>query len=152
MLIVIFISDFVISTEGPQSGPKRRHEGAVAKSIKKDFSTPLRYARNDTNKRTDYTQMALYLTMALEVPGASHGAAQHSVGLFVVDELLFFRVPAELSAQPYGNVVQVADGVGADGGVNGTDCLPSALDAFYEIPAVITASRQTNLIGTNRGG
>jgi len=31
----------------------------VEKSIEKDFSTPLRCARNDTNKRIDYTQLVL---------------------------------------------------------------------------------------------
>ena len=83
------------------------------------------------------------------MPWASHGAGQHSVGLIVVDELLFFWVPAELSAEPYGDVIEVADGVGADGGVNGADCLPSALDRVYEIAAVIVAARQANLIGAD---
>lgn len=86
------------------------------------------------------------------MPGASHGAAQHSVGLLVVDELLFFWVPSEFAAEPYGDIIQVADGVGADGGVNGADCLLPALDTFYEIPAVIIASRQTDLVGANRRG
>ena len=72
--------------------------------------------------------------------------------MLVVDELFLFRVPAELSAEPYGDIVKVADGVGADGGVNGADCLLSALDRFYEIPAVIIASRQTDLVGADRRG
>ena len=49
--IVIKICDFVISTGGPQSGPKWRN------LLKTDFSTPLRCARNDTNKRIDYAQL-----------------------------------------------------------------------------------------------
>lgn len=86
------------------------------------------------------------------MPGASHGAGQHSVGLFVVDELLFFRVPAELSAEPYGDIIHVADGVGTNGGVYGADCLSAALDAFYKIPAMIIASRQADLVGADRCG
>ena len=86
------------------------------------------------------------------MPRASHRAAQHSIGLLIVDELFFCRVPSELSAEPYGDIIQVADGVGADGGVHGADCFLPALDAFYEIPAVIVASRQTDLIGADRRG
>ena len=90
------------------------------------------------------------------MPGASHWAAQHSVGLIVVDELLFFGIPAEFftkgrAAESYGNIIHVADGVGADGCVNGADCLPPALDAFYEIATVIIALRQVNLIGADSG-
>ncbi len=47
--IVIITCALVISTVGPQSGPKWRN------LFKKDFSTPLRYARNDTSKRIDYS-------------------------------------------------------------------------------------------------
>jgi hypothetical protein len=61
--------------------------------------------------------------------------------LVVIDELLFFRVPMELSAQSYGDIVKVADSVGTDADVNGADCLLPALDRLYEIPAVIIASR-----------
>ena len=88
------------------------------------------------------------LLLSSKMPGASHGAAQHSVGLLIVDELLFFGIPAEFSAESYSDIVQVADGVGADGGIYGADCLLPALDAFDEIAAVIVASRQADFIRT----
>jgi hypothetical protein len=46
--VVMKICALVISTEGPQSGPKWRN------LFKTDFSTPLCYARNDPNKRIYY--------------------------------------------------------------------------------------------------
>ena len=46
--IMIKMYALVISTEGPQSGPKWRN------LFKTDFSTPLCYARNDPNKRICY--------------------------------------------------------------------------------------------------
>jgi hypothetical protein len=49
--IVIKICAFVISTGGPRSGPKWRN------LLKTDFSTPLRCARNDTNKRIGYPKL-----------------------------------------------------------------------------------------------
>jgi len=72
--------------------------------------------------------------------------------VLVVDELFFFRVPSELSTESYGDIVQMADGIGANGCVHGADCLPSALDTFDEIPAVIVAARQADLIGADRCG
>ena len=48
-------------------------------------------------------------TARSEAPGASHGAGQHPVGLLVVEEFFFLRVPLELPAQPYGNIIEVAD-------------------------------------------
>jgi len=48
--IVIKICAYVISTEGPQSGPKWRN------LLKTDFSTPLRCARNDPNKLIYYVK------------------------------------------------------------------------------------------------
>jgi len=42
---------FVISIERPRGGLKWRN------LFKTDFSTPLRYARNDTNNRINYSQL-----------------------------------------------------------------------------------------------
>ena len=86
------------------------------------------------------------------MPGSSHGAGQQSVSLVVVEELFGFWVPAELSAQADGDVVQVADRIGADGGVHWADCFLPGLDAVQKVAAVVAASRQANLIRADGGG
>ena len=85
----------------------------------------------------------------LQVPGTPHRSRQHPVGLLVVDEFLPFGVPSKFAAQPYGNIIQVADGIGANSGFDGANRFPSGLNAIYEITAMIITSRQANLIGTN---
>lgn len=85
----------------------------------------------------------------LQVPWTSHRSRQHPVSLFVVDEFLSFGVPSEFATQPYGNIILVTDGVGADSGFDGADRFLSGLDAIQEIAAMIVASIQANLIGTN---
>ena len=85
----------------------------------------------------------------LQMPGTSHRPHQHPVSLFVINEFFSFGVPFEFAAQPYGNIIQVADGVGANGGFDGANRFLSGLNAIYEITAMIVTSRQANLIGTN---
>jgi len=97
--------------------------------------------------------MITYITIRpvgqLQVPWAPHRSRQHPVSLFVVNEFLSFGVPSEFSAQPYGNIIQVADGVGANSGFDGANRFLSGLNAIYEITAMIITSRQVNLIGAN---
>jgi len=85
----------------------------------------------------------------LQMPGTPHRSRQHPVSFFIVDEFFPFGVPSEFSAQPYGNIIQVADGVGANSGFDWANRFLSGLNAIYEITAMIVTSRQANLIGTN---
>ena len=48
--------------------------------------------------------------------------------------------------QADGDVVEVADGVGTDRLLDGTDGLPAGLNTFDEVAAVIRASGQANLV------
>ena len=86
------------------------------------------------------------------MPGTSHGAGEHSVGLLVVDKLFGFRVPLELMFQSDRDVVEVADRVGAERRLDGADGLLAALDTFDEVPAMIRAAGQANFIRTDRRG
>ena len=87
---------------------------------------------------------------ALECPGAAHGAGQEAVGFGVVDELFFGRVPVEFSAQTDGDVVEVADRVGAHGRLDVADRLPARFDAFEEVALVVVAHGQSNVAGGER--
>jgi len=57
--IVIKICAHVISAEAPVLAFARKHWGVVEKTVQIDFSTHLRLARNDTNKRINYSQLVL---------------------------------------------------------------------------------------------
>lgn len=85
----------------------------------------------------------------LQMPWTSHRPHQHSVGLFIINEFFLIRIPFEFAAQPYDNIVQMADCIGANSGFNRTNRFLPGLDAIYEITAMIITSRQANFIGTN---
>ncbi len=85
----------------------------------------------------------------LQVPWTPHRSRQHPVSLSVVDKFLFFGIPSEIPAQPYGNIILVADGVRANSGFDGANRFLSGLNAIQEIATMISRSRQMYLIGTN---
>ena len=64
---------------------------------------------------------------SLQVPGAAPGAGHQAVRFDIldaqrrcgVDELLGGRVPVKLAAEAHGDVAEMADGVRADGRLDG---------------------------------
>jgi hypothetical protein len=95
-----------------------------------------------------YLEVAGFIAQ-LQMPWTSHRPIQHSVGLFVINEFLSFGVPSESAAQPYGNIVQMADCIGANSGFNRTNRFLPGLDALEKIATVVVTLRQVNLIGAN---
>ena len=70
------------------------------------------------------------------MPRTSHGAAQHSIGLLVIDKFLLLWVPSELAAQADSDIIKVANGVGANSRFNEADRPLPALDAIPPRPSL----------------
>ena len=95
------------------------------------------------------TNIEIMPVRQLQVPWTPHRPGQHPVSLFVVDEFFSFGFPCEFTAQSNGNIILVADRVGANSALDGADRFLPGLDAIHEITVMIVASIQVNLIGTN---
>ena len=61
----------------------------------------------------------------LQLPLAALGAIDPAVGLGVVDEFFFVRIPLEWALEPVGEVAQVADGDRAAADFDIADSLPA---------------------------
>ncbi len=83
------------------------------------------------------------------MPRTPHRPRQHTAGFGVVDKVLFFRVPLKLASQPDCNVVQLADRVRADGNIYWARRPLAHPDGVQEIPVVVTAGHEVDLIGTD---
>ena len=117
--------------------------------ISNDHFFSVKWRCSPTAYQVMITNITIRPVGQLQVPGTPHRSRQHPVSFFVVNEFFSFGVPSEFAAQPYGNIIQVADGVGANSGFDGANRFLSGLNTIQEITTMISRSRQVHLIGTN---
>ena len=68
----------------------------------------------------------------------------------IVRERLLLGIPPELSPESDGDIVQVADGVRTDGGLDRAHRLPSRSGAVEEVAPVVIAHGKADLVGAER--
>ena len=87
--------------------------------------------------------------LPLQLPGGSHGPVEQCVGLAVVEELLLYRIPAQLPPQPGGNELELAECVCADGDLDRSRRLVPPFDGVDEVGPVIGALKELHLVGSD---
>ncbi len=80
------------------------------------------------------------------MPRAPHRPGQHSAGFRIINKVLLFRVPMQLTTQPRADVGQMANRVRPNSYVDGTNRFLSGLDRIEEIPLMAPALGEANLI------
>ena len=83
------------------------------------------------------------------MPRAAHRANQQAVGSFVVDEPFAFRIPHEFALQSSRDIAQMAEGIDPDRCVDAGDGPGPALDAVQEIPDVVIALAEPDIVGAD---
>lgn len=102
-----------------------------------------------TNNRVSKANCFSYII--LQRPGAAHRTRKPTIGGFVVDETLRFRVPFELLLKPYSYITDLTNYVRLHSDINGTYRIVPGFDTIQQVPYVIAAPVEVNIVCSEFG-